>query len=159
MEKINWINGQSGGTPLSAENLNLMQDNAENAINEVATNIEQLKTDVENKHTYSTEEQVVGTWIDGKPLYRKVISSNFASTVNSQKAIGTIKDFNVIVKFEGYFTNPKNDNFYPFPFALNDEDISVYFYKSTGEIFEIHNYSYANNLYCYAVVEYTKTTD
>ena len=22
---------------------------------------------------YSTEEQVVGTWIDGKPLYRKVV--------------------------------------------------------------------------------------
>lgn len=44
MEKINWINGQSGGTPLSAENLNLMQDNAENAINEVATTLEQLKT-------------------------------------------------------------------------------------------------------------------
>lgn len=108
---------------------------------------------------YSTEEQVIGKWIDGKPLYRKVISSNFASTVNSQKTIGTIKDFNVIVKFEGYFINPTNDRFYPFPFALNDEDISVNFYKVTGEIFEVHNYSYANNLYCYAVVEYTKTTD
>lgn len=32
MEKINWINGQAGGTPLSAENLNQMQDNIENAI-------------------------------------------------------------------------------------------------------------------------------
>lgn len=35
MDKINWINGQAGGTPLSAENLNQMQDNIENAINEV----------------------------------------------------------------------------------------------------------------------------
>lgn len=34
MEKINWINGQAGGTPLSAENLNQMQDNIEEAINE-----------------------------------------------------------------------------------------------------------------------------
>lgn len=34
MEKINWINGQAGGTPLSAENLNQMQDNIEKAINE-----------------------------------------------------------------------------------------------------------------------------
>ncbi len=25
-------------------------------------------------NNYSTEEQVIGTWIDGKPLYRKVIS-------------------------------------------------------------------------------------
>lgn len=32
MDKINWINGQAGGTPISAENLNLMEDNIENAI-------------------------------------------------------------------------------------------------------------------------------
>lgn len=32
MEKINWINGQAGGTPLSAENLNQMQDNIEKEI-------------------------------------------------------------------------------------------------------------------------------
>lgn len=35
MEKINWINGQAGGTPLSAENLNQMQDNIEVAIEEL----------------------------------------------------------------------------------------------------------------------------
>lgn len=35
MEKINWINGQAGGTPLSAENLNQMQDNIEDAISEL----------------------------------------------------------------------------------------------------------------------------
>ena len=34
MKKINWINGQAGGTPLSAENLNLLQDNIEEAIEE-----------------------------------------------------------------------------------------------------------------------------
>lgn len=31
--------------------------------------IKQLKP----KHTYSTEEQIVGTWIDGKPVYEKFI--------------------------------------------------------------------------------------
>lgn len=40
MDKINWINGQAGGTPLSAENLNLMQENIENAINAVQTIME-----------------------------------------------------------------------------------------------------------------------
>ena len=34
MDKINWINGQAGGTPLSAENLNQMQDNVENEFGE-----------------------------------------------------------------------------------------------------------------------------
>lgn len=61
MNKINWINGQAGGTPLSAENLNQMQDNIEDAIG-----------DVNEKLNYSTEEKVIGTWIDGKPIYRRV---------------------------------------------------------------------------------------
>ena len=40
MNKINWINGQAGGTPLSAENLNQMQDNIEDAIEEVDEKVE-----------------------------------------------------------------------------------------------------------------------
>ena len=39
MNKINWINGQAGGTPLSAENLNQMQDNIEDAIDAVDNKI------------------------------------------------------------------------------------------------------------------------
>ena len=33
-----------------------------------------------NNINYSTEEQVIGTWIDGKPIYRKV----FTGTSNTQ---------------------------------------------------------------------------
>ena len=48
MNKINWINGQSGGTPLSAENLNLMQNNIEDAIPDVKT-----EESVSNEDTYA----------------------------------------------------------------------------------------------------------
>lgn len=33
-----------------------------------------------NKVNYSTNEQVIGTWIDGKPLYRKVINGTFPNS-------------------------------------------------------------------------------
>lgn len=40
MEKINFKNkGEPGAIPASAENLNLMQDNTENAINEIKPSI------------------------------------------------------------------------------------------------------------------------
>ena len=29
---------------------------------------------IEDRHVYSTDEKVIGAWIDGKPLYRKVYS-------------------------------------------------------------------------------------
>ena len=31
-------------------------------------------SDLEEGHNYSTNEQVVGTWIDGKPLYEKTLA-------------------------------------------------------------------------------------
>lgn len=32
---------------------------------------------------YSTTEQVVGTWIDGKPLYRKVLQISYTQSANT----------------------------------------------------------------------------
>lgn len=59
-----------------------------------------------NANEYSTTETVIGTWIDGKPLYRKVVSDT-TSTTN-----GTWKDFNpfssneidTVVSIVGTFT-------------------------------------------------------
>ena len=38
-------------------------------------------------HNYSTEEQVVGTWIDGKPIYEKTYEFATALTINSTSYI------------------------------------------------------------------------
>lgn len=58
--KTNWANG--GTPPISAANLNNIENgiyNCDTAINSMAT--------------YSTSETPIGTWIDGKTIYRKVI--------------------------------------------------------------------------------------
>ena len=159
MEKINWINGQSGGTPLSAENLNLMQDNAENAINEVATNIEQLKTDVENKHTYSTDEQVIGTWIDGKPIYRKtIVMSNVTETTKtydlSLLSIGTC----MIDSSHSYFEQGN----YQLPIFSygGTTDYSRAFYDSNAKLLYVQfGTTYTMSKKIYITIEYTKTSD
>lgn len=49
----------------------------------------ELVPDTINKlQTYSTEEKVIGTWIDGKPLYRKTIT-----VVISGAITGTVQNF------------------------------------------------------------------
>lgn len=67
MDKINWINGQAGGTPLSAENLNLMQDNIEDAIDD-------SQTLIEGTTLYSNSEGTAGdiTLTDNLSNYSKV---------------------------------------------------------------------------------------
>lgn len=157
MEKINWINGQSGGTPISAENLNLMQDNAENAINEVATNLEQLKTDVENKHTYATEEKKIGTWIDGKSIYRKVISLT-ASTSTKSLSISSI-----ISNVEDIWINCSK-SFYKIASGgsgiISDWEVSGGRFKAVIDVGTLY-YVCSSSAYSKAEItlEYTKTTD
>ena len=65
MKKINFVNNSQ--PYLSAENLNQMQNNMEEAIGEAIGEY------------YSTEEQVIGTWIDGKTIYKKSFSGSYAS--------------------------------------------------------------------------------
>lgn len=46
----------------------------------------QTDTAVDN---YTNDEQVIGTWIDGKTLYRKVITTQFASS-NAEQKVGEL---------------------------------------------------------------------
>lgn len=65
-------NGGSGGS--SAEKVSydnsisgLTADNVQNAIDEVHEEVENIR------HHYSTEEKIVGEWVDGSIIYEKVI--------------------------------------------------------------------------------------
>lgn len=49
-----------------------------------------------NNNIYSTEEQIIGTWIDGKPIYRIVSNKpiNFMqATTDTQELIGDVNNF------------------------------------------------------------------
>ena len=74
----------SGGTDLNARTFNLLQDNVENAISEVENAISEVEDVISeiDKNIYSYEEQRVGTWIDGRPLYRRVFAGGFDGKTN-----------------------------------------------------------------------------
>ena len=59
--------------------------------------INPLPSVASRRHTYSTSEQIVGTWIDGKPIYQKTISGTLASSVNVESTIGTITNLSELV--------------------------------------------------------------
>ena len=45
-----------------------------------------IENEASGLHNYSTEEQVIGTWIDGKPLYEKTYSGN-SRNINLESSI------------------------------------------------------------------------
>lgn len=107
-----------------------------------------FKSDI---HTYSAEEQVVGTWIDGKPIYEKVIcignkSANYSFTIDNLEYIVNYTGF---LDVNGYrktvpFIQPQYNNY----IMINDYKDSVVNFKT--------NLSYTD---CHIIIQYTKTTD
>lgn len=110
---------------------------------------------------YSTEEQVVGEWIDGKPIYQKTYEFNTVSGTNSLGM--TINPENVI-NFFGIVVNSENQCQ-----ALNcqhpnyQDRYGLLTYLTSTDIVmrSINGYEWAlSNLRSLKVtVQYTKTTD
>lgn len=100
---------------------------------------------------YSTEETRIGTWIDGKPLYRKVSIGNFGSASSGWKDIDTIPDVDTVVRMTGACVIDIARCALPDRLAsiwLRYGAVSVMAYDST----------YAGNQVT-VITEYTKTTD
>lgn len=104
---------------------------------------------------YSEKERIIGSWIDGKPLYQKVIktTSSFELTTKWYKWYNA-SELNIDFLVHGYFG--RNDNEYPD--SMND--VSLYY--NVAEQY-IHLLRASGNLQCpngcIVVIEYTKTTD
>lgn len=111
---------------------------------------------------YSTSEQVIGSWIDGKPIYRKVIqylpqiSNGSYSTTDIPHNISNLK---TIVRCDAFFEIADNTRTYPLPVNLQSglaagirnidtTNITVY---SMNDSWSAH--------YLNVILEYTKTTD
>lgn len=111
--------------------------------------------------SYPTSAQVVGTWIDGKPVYRKVISTTTAAAVNTHKVLPGITNVATIIRYYGELDIDGTEA-RAVPLATPDNNVGMLWIslnKSTRLIQEAHNAGYINNKQLYLVVEYTRTTD
>lgn len=116
--------------------------------------------EIDNPNNYSSNETKIGTWIDGKPLYRKV----FETTLPSQKSniIETGFGNTIIVrKLYGIFCDIANKPFSkPIPYfdIYNSNHITVFIGSGNGNIY-VSALGDNNNEQTFIYVEYTKTTD
>lgn len=116
---------------------------------------------------YSTEETVIGAWIDGRPIYRTVWSGKFnVSNNNGYFNVGlNIGSFAQMITMCGMIT--RSSDGYPDVLPFNNSDgnkISPYVTKG-GTVQVTYTFysdsirnSYNNGSY-FILLEYTKTTD
>ena len=162
MSKITYANKVAINENAEIADINKVTDSDMNEIKAVVNNNDDdlitINTKLTNLITYSTTETVVGTWIDGKPIYRKVINSTIA---NIQSLINNL-NIDTPIRFNGLA-----DSKYGYAWAENTRYTAesgysnVYHWSQSKPrtiSWEFESY-YENNRPVMVILEYTKTTD
>lgn len=124
------------------------------------------------KEIYSTEEVRIGTWIDGKPLYRKVIdySNTIAISNGNRVVLGSIADvenminFSVIALIQDHWDRLPYASYSGHNISSNTaQNFYANYMINTNNVVLVTQCGSAvstNNIYrCIVTAEYTKTTD
>ena len=141
-------------------------------IAEVSNTYSESETDayscdyVNKLETYSTTEQRVGTWIDGKPIYRKTYEIGNLPNANTLRVQSGLTASNInIVKLYGTAIKSGTHETYPLPFIWGSTSgftnyVGLFFggTDNNSDIW-IRTMTDASSYSGYVIIEYTKTTD
>lgn len=107
-----------------------------------------------NLHEYSTEEKIVGKWIDGKPIYEKTIIIEQYSVLNFNGNVVKISDnYGKLIDCHGTCIDK---NGYEILLGANWSDFNIGIQIRNGYICFYNKYGTVDiNL----TIQYTKTTD
>lgn len=138
-------------------------------MDQVNTAIEEKLDAFDPMDIYSTEEVRIGTWIDGKPLYRVVMEATLP-TDNSWHNISTgVRNVEIVASLRGIVRHPtRTKTFYSLPTALpNGNGVILFAYYQDGYS-DVYGSQGLNGYCTYGefkgaavkmIMEYTKTTD
>lgn len=153
--------GGGGATYTAGDGINIDENNEISTNNMSAEDMEEVVSPMPSvmsrRMKYSTDEQIVGTWIDGKPLYQKTVSTVSQDSVWVEVAhnISNIKQVcfinGVVGDTTGLFATGGcvGTSFERVFFQANTLSVKCYVAGNSGLI----------NKPVYITLQYTKTTD
>lgn len=111
-----------------------------------------------NIEKYSTNETKIGTWIDGKPIYRSVFD---ISTISSSNAnLVDLNNFNIKLIINLYGTIKDTYNYeYPIPMSDSSSNYNVVFFNGRYIRGRCAIGNGGSVAIAKVILEYTKTTD
>ena len=112
-----------------------------------------------SENDYSTTEKIVGTWIDGKPLYQKTINFGQLPNNNKKTVAHSISNLKRVISFDAYIAHSSGAN-YIMPLPYNDKFGNIVYLYREGTTIAIETSSdMTAYTECYITIKYTKTTD
>lgn len=110
--------------------------------------------------SYSTDEQLTGgTWIDGKPIYRKTVDCGQLPNTTTKSVAHGITNIGVIINSYGVAFNPSTNTSQRLPFVSPSSTNCITFYYDTTKIYIETGMDRSSFKKSYITLEYTKTTD
>lgn len=115
---------------------------------------------IDAKYNYSEDEQIVGTWIDGKPIYQKTISIGSLPN-NGEKTTETgISDIDLVIECIGFSYSSTVRR--PLPYVYTNATLlNGVWVQQDNSVWSIHCRTGTDhtNENAYITLKYTKTTD
>lgn len=123
--------------------------------------ISNLGTTGNSTNNYTRDEEVIGTWIDGKKIYRKVFYVSGSLTFNSYIFAfnHNISNFEKPLKLNGIIYDNENKDYYILPYVTTGTANIMLFASPTQIKVEQIPYGSGRLSNLYVIMEYTKTTD
>ena len=141
----------------------LVVDNLDDETTNQAPSVRAVKDALSQspKEVYSTSEKVIGTWIDGKPIYRRVYEiGSMPNATTKNISTGYSADAITVIKIYGFarYNNLANRATVPIPnvSTIAAEDVKAVISNGNIAITTASDRSAATG---YITLEYTKTTD
>ena len=148
-----WKGGGSGGSSALSDMTDVTFTNLQ--ANDVLKYNGSVWVNDDNLHDYSTEEKIVGKWIDGKPIYEKVISGTMIASPSDWVDFYDCSELSIdnMIEIKGFY-NYENIR----SVMLNDR-YSSFTYECNTKIIQYYNRELGNGLTfnVTAIIQYTKT--
>lgn len=154
------------GIDIDSEKISLVEDKSKDSIplatDELIDNITFTAQLFENPTIYSFNEQRIGVWVDGKPLYQKTIYISQLPNSSILEIDPNVNNLYEIIYFNGYCA-PINKSDYPLsttrPLPNADSDINAIRTDSQNGNVRVITYLDWSTYRGWLTIRYTKTTD
>lgn len=107
------------------------------------------------------KEKIVGIWIDGKPIYRKVINTGALPNKSSKTVNHNIDNIDFITNYYGMAYRDADNTFIKLPFVQSSQslDLQIAIFIDKTMISLVTASDRSGFTISYTIIEYTKTTD
>lgn len=123
----------------------------------------EIYVDGSNPFKYSTSETIIGKWINGKILYRKVIEGNMTNTINQWVNLVNLSSLNIedVIRIDGTIKNTATDNRIISANSFESTNYHCLFsYLGNEKILQVYVNGWVFNTYGFkyrVILEYTKS--